>query len=154
MTVYNETFGYAGQLDAMFELEYEGQSHRLIVDYKTSRKDRDSKGNLTSPYDSVALQLAAYRHAEMAAIWRARRHSYYGRRYYLLDDEERAQAVAVPEVDGGLCLWITPERCEAHPIRCDDTVFRSFLYVLEAARWTFETSKTVIGAPLVLGEAA
>lgn len=145
MTVYNPTYSYAGTTDAILRIA--GQ--RVIVDYKTTAKTKDSSGKETRPYSTVALQLAAYRYAEFAAMWRPRRYEHFRRRYYLLGDEERVTSVPVPEVDGGLCIHITPEHCRAHPVRCDRDVFRSFLYVLECARWAFDLSRSVIGEPLV-----
>jgi hypothetical protein len=61
------------------------------------------------------LQLAAYRHAEFAAVWRARRFEQYSRRYYLLNPEERAMALPMPKTDGGLVIHITPEHCDVYP---------------------------------------
>ena len=121
---------------------------RFIADYKTSKKSTDAKGKATGPYPEVALQLAAYRYAEMAAVWRPRRMEQFRRRYYLLGEAEKAMAVPVPEVDAGLVIHITPEHCDAYPVDCDQSVHRAFLFVLEAARWQFQTSKTVIGLPL------
>jgi hypothetical protein len=145
VVVYSPTYGYAGTAD--FFLTLDGVP--LIGDYKTSRASTDSKGEAKSPYPEVALQLSAYRFAEAAAVWRPRRHERMRRRYYLLSPEERAQAVAVPEVDGGVCIHVTPGSCDAFPVRCDESVHRSFLYIQEAARWQFEVSKNVIGQPLV-----
>ena len=144
MVVYSPTYGYAGQADALLEVD----GFEAIVDYKSSREPFDSQGAAKTPYPEVALQLAAYRWAELAAVWRPRRFSKFRRRYYLLSQAEQAQAVPVPRVDGGLCLHITPESCEAFPVICDASVHTTFLYVMEAARWSFETSRTVIGPPL------
>lgn len=146
ITVYSPTYGYAGTADAFLTVD----GFRALVDYKTTRKSFDAKGNPTSPYpEQVGLQLAAYRYAEMAAVWRPRRFEKFRRRLYLLSPEEQALAVPVPEVDGGLVLHITPSHCEAWPIRCDEEVHRAFLFTQEAARWCFQTSKTVMGQPLV-----
>jgi len=146
VTVYSPRYGYAGTCDGYLTI----QGERVIIDYKTSRDDRDKKGNPKSPYPEVALQLAAYRYAEIAAVWRPRIHSQFRRRYYLLGQSERDMAIPPPEVAGGLVIHITPERCQAYPIRCDETVHEAFLYVIEAARWAFSTSKDVIGDPLEL----
>ena len=148
-TVYSATYGYAGTLDAIATIG--GQ--RVLVDYKTSRKSSDSRGQPSSPYPEVALQLAAYRHAELAAVWRPRRVEQFRRRYYLLDDAERSMAVPVPEVEGGIAIHITPEHCVAYPVRCDEQVFDAFLFTLEAFRWQSGLSKKVIGEPLVFAGA-
>lgn len=145
VAVYSSTYGYAGQCDAMLTID----GVRFITDYKTSRDTYDSRGDLKKPYpEQVALQLAAYRWAEHAAVWRPRRLEKFRRRYYLLSPAERELAVPVPEVDTGLVIKLTPESCEAYPIRCDEEVHRAFLYVLEAFRWVQETSKTVMRQPL------
>lgn len=143
VTVFHPEFGYAGTLDAIATVE-----RRLLIDYKSSRKSVDSQGRPTGPYPEVALQLAAYRWAPLAAVWRPRRFEQFRRRYYLLGPEERAQAVAVPPADGGLCVHVTPEHCTVHPVRCDETVFTHFLYVLECARWINELAGTVVGDSL------
>lgn len=144
VTVYSPTYGYAGTADGFVTVD----GFRAIIDYKSSREPYDSQGKPKTPYPEVALQLAAYRWAEYAAVWRPRRVEKFRRRYYLLSAAERAMAEPVPEVDGGLCIHITPESCEAFPVRCDRAVHQQFLFVLEAARFVFETSKTVIGEPL------
>lgn len=150
VVVYHPTFGYAGTADAFLTVD----GVPLIVDYKTSRDGYDGKGNAKTPYSEAALQLAAYRHAEFAAVWRPRRIEKFRRRYYLLSEAEREKAVPVPPVDGGAVIHLTPDHCELFPVRCDEEVHRAFLYVLEASRWVNETSKGVIGIPLVPGGSA
>ncbi len=144
VTVYSPQYGYAGTCDAFLSVD----GVRFIVDYKTSKKSWDAKGKATGPYPEVALQLAAYRYAELAAVWRPRRMEQFRRRYYLLGEAEKAMAVPVPEVDTGLVIHITPDHCDAYPVDCSEDIHTSFLYVLEAARWSFQTSKSVIGMPL------
>lgn len=145
VTVFNPTFGYAGTCDAFLEID----GVRYIVDYKTSREPYDRNGNRKAPYPEVALQLAAYRYAELAAVWRARAHEVYKRRYYLLSETERAMAVPVPEVDHGLAVMLTPDFYSAHPVRCDEVIFDSFLATVDAARFVFEVGKDVVGQPLI-----
>ena len=141
VTVYSPKFGYAGTCDGFFKL----QGQRLIFDYKSSRTGEN-------PYPEVALQLSAYRYAEMAATWRPRRFEQFRRRYYALGPAEMEVAVPVPEVDGGVVIHVTPTHCTAYPVRCDEEIHTTFLYILEAARWQFEISKHVIGEPLQLPE--
>ena len=143
--VYNPQFGYAGQTDAMLTID----GVRFITDYKTSREPVDGQGRPKTPYpEQVGLQLAAYRNAPMAAVWRPRRFEKFRRRYYALSPTEQAMAVPVPEVDTGLVIQITPESCESYPIRCDEEVYTAFLYTLECFRWLQETSKHVLGEAL------
>lgn len=145
MAVYSERFGYAGCLDAILTID----GVRMLTDYKTRREPLDSKGNAQTPYGETALQLAAYRHADLAACWRARRYEKFRRRYYLLSADEKELAPKVPEVDGGMCLIITPQSCAAYPMRVDDEVFNCFLYAYEVFRWAEQTSKTVVGDELI-----
>jgi hypothetical protein len=147
VVVYHPTYGYAGQADGFLTVD----GVRLIIDYKTSRDGYDAKGNPKTPYPEAALQLAAYRYAEGAAVWRPRRIEQFRRRYYLLSDAERDRAVPVPEVDGGAVIHITPDHCELFPVRCDQQVHEAFLYVQEASRWVNGLSKNVIGMPMVPG---
>lgn len=146
VAVYHPELGYAGTTDAFLTID----GVRYVADYKSSRKSIDAQGKPTTPYpEQVALQLAAYRWAKYAAIWRPRRMEKFRRRYYLLSAAERAMAQPVPEVDTGLVIHITPEACEAYPIVCDEDVFESYLAVQDAARWLFHTSRSVMSAPLV-----
>lgn len=143
--VYHPDYGYAGTCDGILVID----GVRFIFDYKTSTTPTDSKGQPKRPYPEVALQLAAYRHAPLAAVWRARRPVINRRRYYMLNAAERAAAIPVPDVDAGLAIIVTPEHCEAHPVRCDDEVFRSFLYVQEVARFLGDVASDVVGDPLI-----
>lgn len=141
VVVYSPTYGYAGQCDAFLTID----GVPLICDYKTSRDTYTGRGDIKGPYPEVALQLAAYRHAEFAAVWRARRYESYSRRYYLLSKDEAAAGVPIPKVDGGAAIFVTPDYYAVHPVRCDEQIYDSFLYVCEAARWVFDTSKNVVG---------
>jgi PD-(D/E)XK nuclease superfamily protein len=145
VAVYSPQFGYAGTTDAFLTID----GVRFIGDYKSSRDPFDSKGQPKTPYpEQVGLQLAAYRYAELAAVWRPRRTEKFRRRYYLLGPSEQAVAQPVPEVDTGLVIHITPEACESYPIRCDEEIHRAFLFALEVFRWVNQTSKEVMGFPL------
>lgn len=145
LAVYNRTYGYAGSCDAFVKI----QGEPLITDYKSTRKSLDARGKETGPYPEVGLQLSSYRYAELAATWRARRYEKFKRRYYLLSPDEIEMGVPVPAVTGGLCIHVTPEHCHAYVVRCDREVFESFLYLIEAFRYTNEMSKTIIGQRLV-----
>jgi hypothetical protein len=143
-TVYNDRHRYAGTADLWVTIG--GQ--RFIADYKTSLKTETKAGKKTGPYPEVALQLAAYRYAELMNTWRPRRTEQQRRRYYLLSPSERQMAEPVPDVDGGLCIYITPEHCTAYPIDCGPDIFETFTAVIDVARFAFSTSKDVIGNPL------
>lgn len=145
ITVFSPRYGYAGTADMFAEVD----GVKFIIDTKTTREPYDRSGKLKTPYPEVALQLAAYRHAEFAAAWRARQADIFKRRYYLLNDSERALAKPVPEVDHGAVLHLTPEGYGFFPVRCDAEVFDIFLAVIDAARFQFEMSKEVVGNPLI-----
>jgi hypothetical protein len=144
MTVYSPTYGYAGTADGIMTVG----GMKVNFDYKTSAKSFDKQGKPTGPYPEVGLQIAAARYADIAAAWRPRRYEQFRRRYYLLGEAERAQGIEVPKVEGGIVIHVTPDHCDAYPVRCDEQIFERFLYVLEAARYQFQVSKTIIGPPL------
>lgn len=144
VTVYNRTYGYAGTCDCFLTID----GVPLIGDYKVSKKSWTKKKEPNPIYPEAALQLVGYKNAELAAVWRARRFESFKRRYYLLSKSEIDQSVAVPQVEAGVGIKITPEHCLAYPLRVDDAVWDAFLYVLEAARWQFDISKSVVGDPL------
>lgn len=145
VTVYHPDLGYAGTCDGFLKMD----GVRFIYDLKTTKEHLDSKGNRKGPFPEVALQLAAYRYAAHAAVWKPRRYERFKRRYYLLSDEERQMAASVPEVDAGMCLHVTPEDAQAYPVRCGPEVFRAWKYVIGAARWQLQDGKDAIGDPLV-----
>ena len=145
--IYNLTYRYAGTLDAICVID----GSPVLIDYKSSRKSVDVDGKPTKPYPEAALQLAAYRHAEMMAVWRARRFERYKRRYYLLNGDEREIGIEMPKVDGAMVLHLTPEHADLYPVDTSERVFESFLYAIEIFRWTNDLSKSVIGEALVKG---
>lgn len=57
-TLYNRTHGYAGTADLICKVQVGGSVQPVIVDFKTSARI----------YDEVALQLAAYGHAEFVGL--------------------------------------------------------------------------------------
>lgn len=145
VVVYNLTRGYAGMADAFLSLD----GLPLVVDYKTSREPYDSKGQPKRPYPDWALQVTAYRHAERAAVWRARRTEQFRRRVYLLSEAERDLSVPVPPTSGGLIIMITPKWCEAFPVACDARMYEAFGFVQEVYRWSHGLALSAVGQPLV-----
>jgi hypothetical protein len=143
--VYNKTYGYAGTLDAIAVID--GQ--RVLLDYKSSRKSVGSDDKPTHPYPEVALQLAAYSHAELMAVWRARRFEKYRRRYYLLNTDEEELGQPLGKIDGAVCLHLTPQHADLYPVRADDAVFEKFLYCIEVFDWQNGLAKNAVGSPLV-----
>jgi hypothetical protein len=146
MTVYHPGYRYAGTLDGIATID--GQ--RVVIDYKTKKEGFDKKGQRTRPWTDVGLQLAAYRHATRAAVVKARKHEKYGQRYYLLNATELEATVPMPETDGAIVVHLTPDHCDLYPVETSTEVHDYFLFALEAARWTLQKSRTVIGLPLAL----
>lgn len=139
MTVYHPDEGYAGTLDAIINVD----GKRYVVDYKTTLDD--DAGRRKKPFHSVAPQLAAYRHAKYVAIWKARTEERYSRRYYLLSEEERRNALPMPEVEGGYCLHVSPYHADLYYVRTGEDIYRDgFLAAVDAARWTLRLADTAI----------
>ena len=135
--VYNFSRFYAGTLDGIVVID--GQ--RLVVDYKTTDKAPDS-GKSRPPYPEVALQLAAYRRAEVVGVLSEQRYA-SGKRYYVADPE--AEHEPMPETDGAVCMVVSPFDYQLVPVRTDDEVFRCFIAARECARFSVDVSKRVFG---------
>ena len=117
-SVYNREQKYAGTLDSIvtLKLPLNDTDGSYILDAKTGK----------GVYPEVGLQLAAYRNAEFIG----------------LPDGSEA---AMPDVDGALCLHLTPESYRLIEIRADEEIYTAFLYAREVFRFCTDTSKTVLG---------
>ena len=144
--VYNVTEHYAGTLDGIIELG----GRRLLVDLKTTEHPPDGERS-RPPYPEAALQLVGYSRAELVGVLSEQRYS-GGRRYYLYDPD--AEHEPMPEVDGALCIVVSPFDCLAVPVRVDDEVWKAFRHVRECARWQIETSRGLFGPPLAVPKVA
>jgi hypothetical protein len=143
--VYNLSERYAGTCDGIMDI----CGRRVIFDYKTTDKGPDADSR--HPYPEVALQLAAYARAEVLGVNSEQRYDRWKNRYYVYDptlDHE-----PMPQVNGAICIVITPYDCFARAIRITDEVYNAFLDVLRAATWQLETSKSSIGPELIPPEA-
>jgi len=113
--VYNRAERYAGTLDGICDIG----GRRVLIDYKTGK----------GVYPEVALQLAAYRHAEFIGA---------------PDGSE----IPMPSVDACVVLHIPDEgEYQLIEVRADDEVFQAFKYVREVFRFMEETSKRVLLGP-------
>jgi hypothetical protein len=113
--VYNRAERYAGTLDGICDIG----GRRVLIDYKTGK----------GVYPEVALQLAAYRHAEFIGA---------------PDGSE----IPMPTVDACVVLHIPDEgEYQLIEVRADDEVFQAFKYVREVFRFMEETSKRVLLGP-------
>lgn len=142
--VYNPTLGYAGTLDGVVVLDGEP----LVADIKTTEWGPDAltpagKPKMRPPYPEVALQLVAYRRAELVGLLSERREA-QGGRYYLFDHEQQHEPM--PETAGAVCVVVSPFDYTVTLVRTDELVWRSWRHVIACARWQVETSRQVIGA--------
>lgn len=115
-TVYSRRFRYAGTLDAIATIDGE----RWLLDYKTGK----------GVYGEVAMQLAAYRHAEFIG---------------LADGTE----VPMPEVDRVGVLHVTPTGCVLIPVRAGEEELRFFRYAQQIRHFAEVVSREVLEAPVV-----
>lgn len=112
-TVWSDAHNYAGSFDALMEINGE----RVWVDYKTTR---------SGVHAEVALQLAAYAHAD----------------YILRQDGTR---VPLPKAEAGAVLHVRPEGWSLVPVRIDDEVFEAFVHLRHTFDWDRDLNMTVLG---------
>lgn len=120
-TVWSDTYQYAGSFDAIAEIDGEV----VGIDWKTSK----------SIYDSVALQLAAYRYADR--IIRA----------------SDGESIPMPAWDGGAVLHVRSEGWQFVPIECGPEVFEYFKSLRHTFDWESGAKKGVVGRPIAFGGA-
>lgn len=117
LTVLNRAHRYMGTLDLICLLGDE----RWLLDIKTNR---------SGPFGEVALQLAAYRHADAFL------------------DPTTGDEIAMPEIDRAGAIWVRADGYDLIPFDTGPDVFRQFLYAQQIAHWTQDMSKQVKGEPL------
>lgn len=144
--VYSPTYGYAGTCDGVMELG----GKRVVFDIKTTAHGPDAVTDSGAPksrppFSEVALQLTAYRRAELVGVLSEQRYA-SGKRYYVYQPD--AQHEPMPETDGAVCIVISPYDKLVVPVRTDDVVWNSWRHVMEAARWQVATSRDVFGPPI------
>ncbi|SCF42439.1 PD-(D/E)XK nuclease superfamily [Micromonospora echinospora] len=115
-TVWSETWDYAGSFDAYAVIDGE----RVFLDWKTTR---------SGVHPEVALQLAAYRHAD----------------YIIRPDGSR---VPQPSSTAGGVLHVRPEGWGFYPVRTDEAVFDVFTTLRKVFDWDRAMKETVVGAPI------
>ncbi|MET9959318.1 hypothetical protein ABZ128_09550 [Streptomyces sp. NPDC006326] len=118
-TVWSDTYGYAGSFDAIAEVDGEV----VVLDWKTSK----------SVYDSVALQLSAYRYADR--IIRA----------------SDGESIPMPDLVGGAVLHVRSEGWKLVPVECGPKVFEAFKALRQVFDWEAEGKKKVVGRPIAAG---
>jgi len=133
MVVGNRTCGYAGTLDYLLRspliaAEFDVPAATVFVGDTKTGGELDVKG----VYPEAALQMAAYRRAEVA--W--------------LRDGSTVPMQAAHTT--GVVLHLRPEGFRLLPVVCDDDVFAAFRVIQQAAEWASGLSKKVIGSALKL----
>lgn len=128
---WSDEHEYAGSFDAVLRLRLDDQGRPdpagdpalVMTDWKTSK----------STYPEVALQMAAYAHAD----------------FIIAPDGSREP---MPEFDGACVLHITDETWAFKPVRIDQSdVFEHFLSLRHTFEWDKRVSKTVLGDPIATG---
>lgn len=118
-TVWSDEHHYAGSFDAIARIDGE----TVIVDWKTSK----------AVYDSVALQLSAYRYANRIIL------------------SETGESIDVPAMDGGAVLHVRPEGWSFVPVACGEDVYRAFLALRSVFDWEGGGKRGVVGKPIASG---
>lgn len=121
-TVLSYKYGYAGTIDAIatFNRPDLGLVGRYLIDWKTGK---------SGPYPDAALQLAAYRHADVVLL-------------------PNGTEAPLPETDGAIVVKIRPRSYEVHPADVTDETFKYFRHLQMAFKWVHDASKTVLGSPI------
>lgn len=118
--IYSRTHAYCGTFDLIADLVDPDRGHqRWLLDLKT---------NKSGVFGEMALQLAAYRFADVVV-------------------EDDGTEADVPEVDATGVVHVTADGYRLVPVEADETVFRSFLYVQQVARFQ-QFSRDLVGAPV------
>lgn len=126
-TVFNVQEGYAGTLDAVLSVG----GRKLLFDWKTGKHI----------YSDVALQLAAYEHAEAVLLPDGTTRP--------MPAVEGAAALHLREYDPTLDVGDTPDRgYSVIPVATGQPAWDAFRYVREVMRWMEETSKGVLSQPI------
>lgn len=118
--VANREWKYAGTLDLVAEHHHPSglEIGTAIFDWKTSG---------SGVYPDAAYQLAAYRFAEA----------------YLGPDKTEG-SIADLDITSGYVVWLRSDDYDVMPVKCDQKVFKDFLYIMRVAR-SARTNRELIG---------
>lgn len=114
-TVVSTTHKYAGSFDFLARINGE----TVMGDLKTTR---------SGVYESVALQLAAYAHADKIVT-------------------QDGEHLDLPHIDAGACLHVRPEGWKLVPARIDAATFEAFLALRRTFDWQTGGKNGALGAP-------
>jgi hypothetical protein len=123
--VFHETFGYAGRLDLLAELD--GLDGISLLDFKTGA---------SGVWPDVALQLAGYRFCT-----------------HLAAENRQAEDVVMPPISRAAVVWVRPEGWQLIPVRADRDVWQTFLACIPLYQFDKARAETIIGAPMASGKA-
>lgn len=118
-TVWDDDIAVVSSFDAIAKIDGE----TVIIDWKTSK----------AVYESVALQLSAYRYATRIIL------------------AESGESIPMPEITGGAVLHVRPEAWAFHPIECGREVHETFKALRAVFEWDREGKKGVVGKPIASG---
>jgi len=121
-TVGSRTQRYGGTLDDLSIIPGMGVQ---VIDYKTG--DEDDR-----PWPDVALQLAAYRHAE-----------------WILGAGGDVLDLGSFRIRGGLVVHLRPDGYDVHRVECGQVVYRDFLNVAAVARARRDRAGSWLSVPLL-----
>jgi hypothetical protein len=141
-TGINQDMGYAGRLDTILNMHVPGMGKGpVLVDFKSKREDTREYGGVeedTKPFESVALQLTAYKRFTHIIRWsdavRVKSMTQKGGMWYEVEPEEYQVALPMVPVQAGVVLHMTPKRCTPHPVYFSDWLDRAWEQVLASAR--------------------
>lgn len=122
--VASRRWRYAGTLDMVIELP---DGRVMVADIKTTR---------SGIYPETALQLAAYRYAEV-----------------YLDADGNEQPMSELGIVGALGIWVRSDGYDVHAVMADEIQHNKFLHVATVARWT-QDNRDLISEALDSPEAA
>jgi hypothetical protein len=115
--VANHTHRYAGTLDLFGRLGAAPELGTCLIDLKTNR---------SGPFGETALQIAAYRYAEV-----------------MLDESGDERPMV--DIDSTLCLWLRADGYDLYPFDAGPAEFRTFLYAQQVAHFCDQRSREVKG---------
>jgi len=144
--VYNPQWQYAGTLDGIMRL----YGRRLLYDVKTTEHGpyaltAGGKPKQRPPFPEVALQLCAYSRCPEVGVLSEQRYA-SGQRYYLYDQDVPHEPL--PEVDGAICIVVSPEDCFAVPVRITEDTWQTWLAVLRVAAFRVRGAHDLFGPVL------
>lgn len=129
-TCYNAAHAYCGTFDLVADLLDPDDPE---PDPNLRRRVRwllDIKTNRSGIFGETALQLAAYRHAE---VW---------------IDEDQGTEHDMPEVERAGAIHVRADGYSLVPVEAGDIQFRQFLYAQQIAQFT-ATSRELVGEPVI-----